>query len=87
MIPKRNNFKSINMTRAKFTCTGVTKSKHWQADKGFLYAATFIAVTSGSEENKSFFEASPNGQITLSTVKEDVFEPGKNYYIDFTPAE
>lgn len=75
------------MTRAKFTCTGVTKRQHWQKDKGFLYDASFSAVTSGSDENKSFFEATPNGQITLHTMQSDLFEAGREYYVDFTEAK
>lgn len=74
-------------TRAKFTCQSVTKSKHWNADKGFLYTAKFNPVMAGSEENKNFFEASPSGSIELGTLKEDHFEPGKSYYIDFIEAE
>ena len=75
------------MVRAKFTCIGVRKSLHWDRSKGFLFEATFSPVTSGSEENKQFFEATPSGEIKLSTYKEDYFEPGKSYFIDFTLAE
>lgn len=75
------------MIRAKFTCTGVRKSLHWDKSKGFLYDATFTPVTSGSEENKKFFELTPSGEVKLSTYKEDHFEPGKCYYLDFTLAE
>ena len=44
----------------------------------------------GSEENKEFFAATPGGQIGLYTVNQsalDQFEQGKEYYVDFTPAE
>lgn len=75
------------MTRAKFACTSVTKSKHWNKDHEFNYAAKFNAVMSGSEENDKFFAATPSGTIEVSTVAADVFEPGKSYYIDFTPAD
>lgn len=46
-------------------------------------------VYSGSEENKQFFAATPGGQIQLHVVNEKgmaVFEEGKEYYVDFTPA-
>lgn len=50
------------------------------------------AVTGGgaSEENKKFFKATPNGNIELRTVNEEAaaqFTPGKEFYIDFTPAD
>jgi hypothetical protein len=73
-------------TRAKFVCTGVRKYRHWDRRKGFLYDAEMMPVTSGSEENKQFFEATPAGKLEISTLREDFFEPGKEYYLDFTPA-
>jgi len=42
------------------------------------------------EENKSFFAATPSGEIELTTVSEkaaEAFVPGQAYYIDFTPAD
>ena len=48
------------------------------------------AVTSGSEENKSFFNATPSGRIELGMVNKeaaDLFELQKEYYIEFTKAE
>jgi hypothetical protein len=43
-----------------------------------------------NHENTKFWEASPSGEIKLGTVNEAAwsqFELGKEYYIDFTPAE
>lgn len=73
--------------RAKFRCDSVTKERHWRKDGGFLYAFKFNAVTGGSEENESFFEATPSGTIELRAVKSDHFEVGNEYYLDFTLAE
>ena len=45
-------------------------------------------VTTGSEENKTFFDYTPSGEINLRLVKKetlDFFIPGKAYYINFTP--
>jgi hypothetical protein len=47
----------------------------------------FNAVSSGSEENKSFFASTPSGSLSLSSVRDDLFEVGKEYYLDFSPAE
>lgn len=74
-------------TRAKFKCSSVTKSLHWDKSKGNLFAATLNPVTADNEENKKFFEATPAGQIQLSTIRDDHFEVGKDYYVDFTLAE
>lgn len=67
------------MVRAKFKCD--FKKENYVA---------FSPVYSGSEENKKFFSATPGGQINLYVVNSDamkLFEMGKEYYIDFTPAE
>jgi len=50
----------------------------------------FTAVYDGSEENKMYWEMTPAGSIELSTVNKSVvekFEVGKDYYVDFTPAQ
>ncbi len=47
-------------------------------------------VSSGSEENKKFWEATPSGAIELGVINEEAwkgFELDKEYYIDFTLAE
>lgn len=47
------------------------------------------AVVSGSEENKSFSEATPSGNLAMSITNPDAlgfFEEGKEYYLDITPA-
>lgn len=72
--------------RAKYSCTEVTKSNSWN-NKGFLYTAKFNVVTSGSEDNDKFFAFTPTGSITMGTYKEDTFEVGKDYYVDFTKAD
>jgi len=74
------------MTRAKFVCTTVSKSKHWDGSGRFLFTAKLNPVMSGSEENKKFYTATPSGNIELGQFGEDVFEPGKSYFVDFTEA-
>ena len=74
------------MTRCKFECVSVRKYKGWGGNP-HLHDAEFQAVTSGSEENKVFFAATPSGKLNVSTVVPDTFEVGKAYYLDITPAE
>ena len=48
------------------------------------------AVTSGSEENKTFFKWTPSAQLSMGTVNVDAaaeFKPGDEFYVDFTKAE
>ncbi len=70
--------------RAKFTC-------NWKSvtDKGGGQQITLSPVYSGSEENKSFFQSTPGGSIQLYSTNPSAtaaFEQGKEYYVDFTPA-
>lgn len=71
-------------TRAKFRCVGVTKREHWDKSKGFLFAASLQPTTGGSPENDAFFASTPSGSIEISTVREDHFQVGQDYYVDFT---
>jgi len=64
--------------RAKFFCGAVADGQ-----------VQLTAVYSGSAENREFFEATPAGSIQLSVVSPSTrghFVPGKEYYVDFTPA-
>lgn len=70
-------------TRAKFKCNSVTKQEGWGGAK-FVYNAKFFVVTGNSDENKQFFASTPTGTIEIGTVREDFFEPGEEYYVDFT---
>jgi hypothetical protein len=72
-------------TRAKFVCNKV--SKRLDHTGAFFYDAELMAVYSGSEENKTFWKHTPAGNITLSTIRSDHFEPGREYYVDFTLVE
>jgi hypothetical protein len=77
--------------RAKFKCTSVKKyqSTRWEDGKavnGFLWEYEFFPVTGTSEENKGFFASTPSGSLKMSAVGDDLFVPGSEYYLDFTPA-
>ena len=70
-------------TRCKFRCDRVGKTKDAES---FLYEAHFFAVYTGSKENEEFFKYTPSGSLNIGVYKKDIFEPGKEYYIDITEA-
>ena len=68
------------MVRAKFTCNMVDPATKT------LYMSP---VYTGSDENKEFFKHTPGGQLIMYCVNEAAlaqFEPGKEYYLDFSPS-
>ena len=74
--------------RAKFKVSSITQTAHWGKPGQLIYSLTLSPVTSGSDENRRFFEATPGGEIKLSVVSADVgihFPVGMEVYIDFTP--
>lgn len=76
----------MSNTRAKFKCTEVSKRAGWGGNE-FHYAAKFSVVAGNSGENESFFASTPSGNIEMTTIREDHFEVGKEYYIDFIISE
>lgn len=74
------------MIRAKFVVQ--TGSKVASDDGGGR--VQLLPVVSGSSENEKFYKLTPGGEISLSTINQsafDAFEEGKEYYVDFTPAD
>ncbi len=71
----------MNKIRAKFYCNNI---------EAFPTAKQKVvklrAVTSGSEENKSFSKYTPSGLLELNISDEtpavDFFQPGEEYYLD-----
>jgi hypothetical protein len=75
--------------RAKFKVISITTQLHWQKDKGHLGTVLLQPVTSGSDENTKFYDATPSGEIKLGLLNKDAlakFEIGSEIYVDFTPA-
>lgn len=73
----------MDKVRSKFKCNLVTK---FEGDTGQVVLS---AVTGGSEENKKFWKYTPAGEIKINIDNPEaakMFEPGKEYYIDFTKA-
>lgn len=71
--------------RAKFTCNfKIINQENGQAEVGFN------PVYTGSEENKDFWKYTPSGSIAMTITNSqafDRFETGREYYVDFTPAD
>ena len=67
-------------TRCKFVCQSVKLYENNQE-------VSMTPVTGGSDEDNSFWEATPGGSLELSVVNKKIkFEPGKSYYLDIVPA-
>ena len=69
--------------RAKFRVTEKTQTMAGCAVKA-------EPVVGGTPENEQFYKYTPSGEIKLSLVADataDQFVVGKDYYVDFSPAE
>jgi hypothetical protein len=84
------------MVRAKFVCNSYetqlasSRNEKGESVKEELRTINLSAVYDGSPENKEFFRWTPNGQIKIGVLNQKAwaqFELGKEYYVDFTPAE
>lgn len=78
----------MSTVRAKFTCNSITRRAGWKAGE-VVCDIKLTPVVSGSEENKSFYAATPCGEINLGTTNDAAvaqFELGKEYYVDFSAA-
>lgn len=74
--------------RCKFVCQRITQFHGWSGSgQQVLYGAEFSPVTTGTEEDKAFWAATPGGKLELHTIKAMPFEVGKAYYLEITPAE
>jgi hypothetical protein len=72
------------MVRAKFVVDMISKTRYGS------HEIVMSPVTATTEENKSFWQYTPSGSIKFNCVNTNAveqFEVGKEYYIDFTPAE
>ena len=71
------------MVRAKFKVESVTNYENGAS-------ILMTPVISGNDENKSFYRYTPGGELKLQVVNTEVakqLQPGKEYYIDISPAE
>jgi hypothetical protein len=70
--------------RAKFKVRSIVEYE------GGMKEAKLEAVVSGSPENAEFFKWTPSASINLSTLnpaEADQFTPGREFFVDFTPAD
>jgi hypothetical protein len=70
--------------RAKFVCHVVEQSVYGGTD------VILHPVTDGTEEDKSFWAATPSGEIKLMVKNEAAvkhFATGQKYYVDFERTE
>ena len=53
----------------------------------YVYDAKFSVVTGGTgdDDSQRFWEATPSGQLELTTIKEMPWEIGTAHYVDVTP--
>lgn len=75
--------------RAKFKVQSITQRAHWQGGDRLIGEVLLQPVMGGSDENKRFYEATPQGEIKLGTINEEAlaqFKIGQEFYVDFTPA-
>lgn len=72
---------ATSKVRAKMLCGSVERN-------GDTYSIRLSPVVGdGSEENASFYAATPGGVVILEVVSEGTakhFEQGEEYYLDFT---
>jgi hypothetical protein len=74
----------MKTVRAKFNCNSVENFSHGKTAK-------LNAVYGNEGENKDFTDSTPSGTLEIGINGDvpaaDFFEPGKEYYLDFTLAE
>lgn len=71
--------------RAKFRVESVTKHAY-----GGEQASLRAVMADELEENQRFNKASPSGELSITIdnpAAQGFLQPGKSYYLDFSPAE
>ncbi|WP_200308251.1 hypothetical protein [Streptomyces adelaidensis] len=75
--------------RAKFRCMSETHKKWGPEDSHVSRSYEFMAAyDADAPEDQRFAKATPSGSLTIQVDNPAVtFEPGRSYYLDFTPIE
>lgn len=75
------------MVRAKFICQRIEETKYAGSKSTNIILTAVTAYNEQGQEDKSFWQYTPSGEIKLTTVNEAAvaqFTPGKKYYVDFS---
>lgn len=76
--------------RAKFRVTEKTNRAAYTSGGAPTCGVVLSAVNSERKENATWAKYTPSGQLTMQIDNPDAyaaFELGKEYFLDFTPAE
>lgn len=90
----------MSTTRAKFVCNSVTETmghrlnpetkQYEPALQKTIKMAPVYGNGDPNHENSKFWDASPGGTFELNVINlpaAAIFKPGKEYYLDITPAD
>lgn len=75
--------------RAKMICHSIEEKLNWSKEDATADVVKLRAVSDGSDENKAWAAATPQGSVELQIDNPDAvgqFEVGKSYYVTFTEA-
>jgi hypothetical protein len=87
------------MVRAKFRCNDIVRTmgsrrkddgSYEPAEVNTVKMSPVYGNNDPAHENTKFWAATPSGQVELTCINLEAakyFEPGKEYYLDFTKAE
>ena len=81
----------MTMVRAKFWCVEATQFSGGigKEPSGVRYKFSAVYSNDPGHENKRFWDATPQASLEMTIKNEaaQVFALGKEYYVDFTPAD
>lgn len=75
--------------RAKMKAYAVTPMHDGNPQEASAEIRLMAVYDDGNPENKSWSKYTPSGEVRLFITNPpaiEFFEPGKSYYVDFTPA-
>lgn len=79
----------MSAVRAKFRVHSIERSQYGDKELRTIKMSPVYGGGGESDENRKFWEASPNGSLELGCVNLEAaerFELGQEFYLDFTPA-
>jgi hypothetical protein len=80
----------VKQVRAKMKCYAVDRMKDGKPDTTCAEIRMMAVYDDGDPTNKSWSQATPSASVTMFVTNPaaiEAFEPGKNYFVDFTPAD